>query len=335
MFFATFWIRRLILIVVLSLARQAQTTTSADRSRESNCRSLLQLRFTKNGTGSGNQSLLQEEDEAATKLHRAEQKIKELQQELMKAKGPDLDWEKIASTLKEHWLLTGTMILVACCILPFCCLCGPSCVLRTGEQGCENVASCTSCCIKTDWFLLKSTWQLIHAVWTGLHDRTRATILIVNFMTAGGIAILWWFTSDDKHKEGSEYLLLLTVRWCYLGLVMCCLPGILFLTISCCEFWAFLADFGNNFSDYIMEVATDFVDFQEQVTHKTAERCTEGASQCWQGLKKTCGCASESPSGPEVDVRVQTVAKSIGAVQSKTKRERVRPMIKLQRIPSG
>mmetsp|Transcript_12340 Transcript_12340/g.23242 ORF Transcript_12340/g.23242 Transcript_12340/m.23242 type:complete len:332 (+) Transcript_12340:56-1051(+) len=290
------------------------------------------VRLINNGTGSGNQSLFQERDEAAMKLHRAEQKIEELQQELIQSKGLSFDWPSLRAFLSKrwdwrHWILLVMVLLVAGGIVCCCCLCG-SCMLRTGERGCEDLASCTACLVKTDWLLLKSTCQLVYRVWKGLHERTRATILLVNVMTAAGIALLWWITSNNfKHRQGSEYLLLLTVRWGYLGMVMCCWPGILFLTISCCEFWAFLADFGNNFSDYIMEMAGEVVNFQEEVTKQTTERYAACATQCWQGAKKTFGCANDSPVPQPT---VQTFARS--ALQAKPKRERVRPVLKLERI---
>lgn len=238
-------------------------------------------------------SVLQEDEHASMTLHEAQVKIDKLQQELLLAQASTMDWDNFFNTLKTHWFGTTIVILIACCTLAMCACCGPMRVLRMEEAGCESAFKCCKCCIDMDILFVRTISKLFYDVWNTLHPRTQAAVLGMNLLSALGILMLWWITSSSPTQSLSETLLLMTIRWGYVGCVLCCFPGVLFMAVIVCELWACCSDVQNNFGDYVLEAATDVADFQHQVTKQTVKGCTQTFTPCWQGCKKALGCSSK------------------------------------------
>mmetsp|Transcript_50528 Transcript_50528/g.88884 ORF Transcript_50528/g.88884 Transcript_50528/m.88884 type:complete len:438 (-) Transcript_50528:11-1324(-) len=287
-----------------------------------------------------------ENEHTSMQLHEAERKIQKLQEELRLAQAYSLDWNEVVTTLKTHWIATAIGILAACCILSTCVMCGPIRTLTAGEEGCECMVSCSKCCIETDIFCLRATWKLFYGVWHALHPRTQAAILGINLLTVIGVFVLWRVTAWHKGESLAESLLLSGVRWGYLGCVMCCLPGLMFTAVTCCELWACCADVKDNLGDYIMEAATDVAQFQQEVTAASVKGCTSTIAPCWQGCKKALGCSKDEPDDPSSssDPQVAQVAKSLQVASkslhnvylAKAARKAARPVIMIKRMhPEG
>lgn len=258
-------------------------------------------------------SVLQEEDEhARMKLHEAQIKIDRLQQELLLAQASSMDRDKLFSTLKTHWIVIAIVILTACCTLSMCACCGPTRMYQLVEG-----------CIEADVLLIRTVSKLFYKTWTSLHARTQAAIIGMNLLTGAGCLMLWWITSGGHSGSMPENLLLLTVRWVYLGCVMCCLPGLLCAAVVCCELWSCCSDVQNNLGDYILEAATDVADFQQQVTRQTVKGFTHTCDPCWEGCKKTFGCSSKDTpqtegGDPDVAQATQNLQVASRALQSIT-----------------
>mmetsp|Transcript_70121 Transcript_70121/g.116140 ORF Transcript_70121/g.116140 Transcript_70121/m.116140 type:complete len:222 (+) Transcript_70121:1-666(+) len=210
--------------------------------------------------------------------------------------------------------------------------------IRGGEECCESAYTCSKCCVETDIFCMKFFWKLFSKIWSSLHSRTQAMIILGMLMSVTGIAVLWWFTERKTNESDAEVLLMLMVRWTYLGCVMCCLPGLMCLGVICCEAWACLSDVTNNLGDYILEAATDVVEFQHAVTDQSVKSCTSSVSSCWQGCKNLCSGKDDSTQAEEARVAstgrsLQVAMNGLQAVQkSKPARKFARPIIMLKHV---